>query len=86
MKYFLHRFTLCPATQEVSDIVHYDLVTSLQTIFPWVEYIVRSVKMTMMIMMIVMIMVIIMMMVIMIMFQSWLDRGRSSCVGSGSGS
>ena len=35
------RFTVTPGTQEITDIVHYDLVTSLQTMFPWLEYIVR---------------------------------------------
>ena len=38
----LLRFTLAPGSQdEVTDIVQYDLVTSLQTLFPWMEYIVR---------------------------------------------
>ena len=37
----LSRFTVCPGSQEITDIVHYDLVTSLQTMFPWCEYIVR---------------------------------------------
>ena len=32
---------MCPVSQEITDIVHYDLVTSLQTMFPWLEYIVR---------------------------------------------
>jgi len=37
----LLRFTVCPSSQEITDIVHYDLTTSLQTLFPWLEYIVR---------------------------------------------
>ena len=37
----LMKFTVCPTSQEITDIVHYDLVSSLQTLFPWMEYIVR---------------------------------------------
>ena len=37
----LVRFSLAPGSQEVTDIVHYDLITSLQTLFPWHEYVVR---------------------------------------------
>ena len=37
----LLRFTVSPSTQEITDIVHYDLITSLSSVFPWVEYIVR---------------------------------------------
>ena len=36
----LLRFTLS-ASQETIDVVHYDLITSLTTVFPWVEYLVR---------------------------------------------
>jgi len=36
----LLRFTLS-ASQEIIDVVHYDLITSLTTVFPWVEYLVR---------------------------------------------
>ena len=36
----LLRFTLS-ASQEIIDVVHYDLISNLTTIFPWVEYIVR---------------------------------------------
>ena len=37
----LLRFTVCPRSQEITDILHYDLINSLSTVFPWVEYIVR---------------------------------------------
>lgn len=36
----LLRFTLS-ASQEIIDVVHYDLMASLTTVFPWVEYLVR---------------------------------------------
>ena len=37
----LLRFSVCPRSQEITDILHYDLISSLSTVFPWVEYIVR---------------------------------------------
>ena len=37
----LVRFTVCPRSQEITDILHFDLRTSLSSVFPWVEYIVR---------------------------------------------
>lgn len=38
----LMRFSLSPDSKEIVDLRHYDLITPLQTTFPWLEYVVRG--------------------------------------------